>query len=132
MKPRKPFKCNLCNARFAQNTHLKNTLNVFMKKIAWIKKCLNKFLKHCIVYGQSQSDKKVKKSWQIPQQHQRTYLGGPASIEIPPFRLHFIKLPKTVFYEVDLVLQCSHLELLLLRKFRSERGDFNWSRFLAS
>ena len=32
--------------------------------------------------------KKVRTSWQIPRQHQSTYLGGPesASIEIPPFR----------------------------------------------
>ena len=31
---------------------------------------------------------KVRSSWQIPPQHQSTYLGGPesASIEIPPFR----------------------------------------------
>ena len=35
--------------------------------------------------------KKVRTSWQIPPQHQRTYQGGPesASIEIPPFRPKF-------------------------------------------
>ena len=37
---------------------------------------------------------KVKKSWLLLPQHQRTYLGGPesASIEIPPFRPHFKKI----------------------------------------
>ena len=56
-----------------------------------------------------------------------TYLGGPesASIEIPPFRPHFIKFSKSVFYQVNLVSQCSYLELHLLSKFGSERGDFN-------
>ena len=34
-----------------------------------------------------------------------------ASIEIPLFRPHFIKLSKTVFYEVNLTSQCSHLEM---------------------
>ena len=35
--------------------------------------------------------KKVRSWWQIPPQHQSTYLGGPesASIEIPPFRPKF-------------------------------------------
>ena len=46
------------------------------------------------------------------------YLRGPesASIEIPLFRPHFIKFSKDVFYEVNLVSQCSHLEVLLLNK----------------
>ena len=48
-----------------------------------------------------------------------------ASIEIPPFRPHFNKILKTVFYKVNLVSQCSLLEVLLLSKFGSERGDFN-------
>ena len=41
------------------------------------------------------------------------YVGDPesVSIEIPPFRLHFIKFLKTVFYAVNLVSQCSHLEI---------------------
>ena len=47
------------------------------------------------------------------------------SIEIPPFRQHFTKSSKTVFYQVNLVSQCSHLEVFLLSKFGSERGDFN-------
>ena len=34
-----------------------------------------------------------------------------ASMEIPLFRPHFIKLSKTVFYEVNLTSQCSHLEM---------------------
>ena len=36
--------------------------------------------------------------------------------------LIFIKSLKTVFYEVNLVSQCSYLEVLLLSKFGSERG----------
>ena len=42
---------------------------------------------------------KVSGWWQIPSQHQSTYLGGPesASIEIPPFRPHFIKFQKNIF-----------------------------------
>ena len=77
---------------------------------------------------------KVKSWWQILPQHQSTYLRGPeyASIEIPPFRPHFIKFSKTVFYEVNLTSQQSHLEVLLLSKFWSERGNFNWYRFWAS
>ena len=47
------------------------------------------------------------------------------SIEIPCYRSHFIKFSKAVFYEVNLVSQCSHLEVLLPSKLRSERGDFN-------
>ena len=41
---------------------------------------------------------------------------GPFStrIEIPPFRPHFRKLPKTVSYEVNLAAQSSHSEVLLL------------------
>ena len=77
---------------------------------------------------------KVRSWWQILPQHQSTYLGGPesASIEIPPFRPHFIKFSKTVFYEVNLTSQRSHLEVLLISKFGSERGDFKWCRFWAS
>ena len=47
------------------------------------------------------------------------------SIEIPPFRPYFIKFSKTVFYEVNLTPQHSHLEVLLLSKFCSDRRDFN-------
>ena len=51
------------------------------------------------------------------------YLRGPesASIKIPLFIPHFIKFSKIV----NLVSQCSHLKVLLLSKFGSERGDFN-------
>ena len=44
---------------------------------------------------------KVRTLWQIPLQHQSTYLGGPesASIEIPPFRTHFIKFQKYFFLD---------------------------------
>ena len=40
--------------------------------------------------------------WQIPPQQQSTYLGGPesASIEIPPFRPHFIKFQKYFFFRL--------------------------------
>ena len=67
--------------------------------------------------------------WQIPPQHQSTYLRGPepASIDIPSFRLHFIKFSKTVFYEVNLTSQQSHLEIYLLSKCWSESGDFNYA-----
>ena len=76
---------------------------------------------------------KVNSWWHIILQQQSTYLKGPesASIEIPPFRPHFIKFSKTVSYEVNLTSQHSHLEVLLIRKFWSERGDFNWCRFWA-
>ena len=44
---------------------------------------------------------KVSGWWQIPPQHQSTYLGGPesASIEIPPFRPYFIKFQKKFFLD---------------------------------
>ena len=43
---------------------------------------------------------KVRSSWQIPLQHQSTYLGGPesVSIKIPPFRPHIIKFQKKTFF----------------------------------
>ena len=46
-------------------------------------------------------------------------------MEIPPFRPHFIKFSKTVFYEVNLTSQCLHLEVLLISKSGSERGISN-------
>ena len=71
--------------------------------------------------------KKVNTSQLILSQHESTYPRGSesASIEIPPFRSHFIKFSKTVFYQVNLVSQCSHSKVHLLSKFGSERGDFN-------
>ena len=48
---------------------------------------------------------KVSGWWQIPPpQHQSTYLGGPesASIEIPPFRPHFIKFQKKFFFTLTI------------------------------
>jgi hypothetical protein len=77
---------------------------------------------------------KVNSSWLLLPQHQSTYLRGSesASIEIPPFRPQFIKFSKTVFYEVNLVSQRSHLEVLLVSEFGSEREDFNWCSFWAS
>ena len=54
------------------------------------------------------------------------HIPGPesASIEIHNFfqRPHFIKFSKTAFYEVNLVSQCSHTQVLLLCKFVSKRG----------
>ena len=54
------------------------------------------------IKGQSQSEKMT--WWKILPQHQCSYLWGPesASIKIPPFRPHFIKFSKIVFYEVNL------------------------------
>jgi hypothetical protein len=56
----------------------------------------------------------------------KSFLKGPesASMEIPPYSPNFIKFSKTVFYEVNLTSQCSHLEVLLITKFGSERGYF--------
>ena len=75
---------------------------------------------------------KVKIWWQILPQHQSSYLTGTesASIEIPSFRPHFIKILKTVFYEVNLTSQLSHLEVLLLSKFCSEKGGFQLMQIL--
>ena len=67
--------------------------------------------------------KKVYTSELLLPQHQRKYPRGPESalIEIPPFRPYFITFSKTVFYlKVNLVSQCSHLEVLLLSKFGSD------------
>ena len=48
----------------------------------------------------------------------------------PPFQTSLHKIFKNCIYEV--MSQCLHLEVLLLSKFGSERGDFNWCRFWAS
>ena len=40
-------------------------------------------------------------------------------------RICIIKVSKLFFFEVNLTSQRSHLEVLLLSKFWSERGDFN-------
>ena len=50
---------------------------------------------------------KVSSSRLLLPQHQSIYLRGPesASTEIHPFRSHFIKFSKTVFYEVNLTSQ---------------------------
>ena len=68
--------------------------------------------------------KKVNSSQLLLPQHQSTYPRGPesVSIEISPFRPHFIKFSKTVFYQVNLVSHCLHLEVLLVSKFGSEKG----------
>ena len=90
--------------------------------------------------------KKVSGWWQIPPQHQSTYLGGPesASIEIPPFRpFLWCKFPKIKIFKNFRIAPkffCSLKKKLLvwkklLLKFyevRSERGDFNWCWFWAS
>ena len=46
--------------------------------------------------------------------------------QIPPLHKIFKEI---VFYEVNLVSQCLHLEVLLLCKSGSVRGDLNWCRF---
>ena len=45
-------------------------------------------------------------------------------IKIPPFGPYFMKFSKTVFYELNLALQSSHLEALVLSKFWSEKRGF--------
>ena len=46
----------------------------------------------------------------------------------PPFQSSLHKIFKNWFMKyINLVSQCSYLEVLLLSKFDSERGDFNWS-----
>ena len=57
------------------------------------------------------------------------YLRGPESIEIHTFRPQFIKSSKTVSYEVNLPLQCLHLEVLLLSKFWSDADSGPFSLF---
>ena len=49
-----------------------------------------------------------------------------SSIKIPSFGLHFKKVSKTVSYDLNLASQRSNLEILLLCKFWSKRGDFNF------
>ena len=56
---------------------------------------------HCTVWPQP-IWKKVRTWWQIPPQHQSTYLGGPesASIEIPPFGpFLWCKFPKIKIFK---------------------------------
>ena len=45
-------------------------------------------------------------------------------IKIPPFGPYFMKFSKTVFYELNLALQSSDLEALVLSKFWSEKRGF--------
>ena len=63
--------------------------------IRWFPISFLKFWSHLTVWPQPI----WKKLGQIPTQHQSTYLGGSesASIEIPPFRPHFIKFSKKNF-----------------------------------
>ena len=49
----------------------------------------------------------------------------------PPFQTSLHKIFKNCFYDVNLVSQCSHLQVFLLSKFGSERGVFNWCRLWA-
>ena len=49
-------------------------------------------------------------------------------MEISFFRPHFLKFSKTV--EVNLTSQRSHLEVLLISKFGSERGGFQTMQIL--
>ena len=87
--------------------------------------------------------KKVSGWWQIPPQHQSTYLGGPesASIEIPPFRpflwckfskMEIFKKFRITFLFLKRIF--FSLKILFLRSYEvgSERGDFSWCWFWAS
>ena len=67
---------------------------------------------------------KVRSWWQILPQHQSTCPRDQESalMEISPFRPHFIKFSKTIFYEVNLASQCSHLEELLVSRFGPNSG----------
>jgi hypothetical protein len=60
----------------------------------------------------------AKGNCEIPSQHQSTCLRGPksASMEIPPFRPHFITFSKMLTFR--------GMYSLLISKFGSERGDF--------
>ena len=64
--------------------------------------------------------KKVRTWWQIPPQHQSTYLGGPesASIEIPPFRsflwCKFSKFNLAAFHDQSLFWIFLHENLIVL------------------
>ena len=42
----------------------------------------------------------------------------------PPFQTSLYKIFKNVFYEVNHISQCLHLEVFLLSKFESKRGGF--------
>ena len=46
-----------------------------------------------------------------------SYGSLPTKNKVPRFGPHFTNFPKTVSCEVNLALQCSHLEVLLLSKF---------------
>ena len=61
---------------------------------------------------------KVKTSHLLLPQHQSTYPRDPesVSIEIPPFKIHLIKFSKSVFYYLNLVSQCSHLNRVTFTK----------------
>ena len=69
--------------------------------------------------------KKVRTFQRLIPQQQSTRGPESASIEMHHFRPHFINFSKTVLYIVNLVSQCSHLEVHLLSKFGFERGDLN-------
>ena len=130
------FEMSFCSYRFDQNS------NVIIVKISALScrtrnQDLRSWYSRCLFQATVWPEPiwiKVKKAWLLLPQNQSTYPRGLEfiSIEIPPFIPHFIKLPKTVFCEVNPVLQCSHLEVILLSKFGFERGDFNWYRFWAS
>ena len=65
----------------------------------WVGKKNKKANEDCFL-DQEPSEYIENKSWLLLPQHQSTYPRGPqsVSIEIPPFRPHFIKFLKTVFY----------------------------------
>ena len=72
----------------------------FWKRILQLPDCNNSKNKTSFTVWPQPILSKVSGWWQIPPQHQRTYLGGPesASIEITPFRPHFIRFQKKFFF----------------------------------
>jgi hypothetical protein len=71
---------------------------------------------------------KMKKTAPKLLQHESLLPYGSLSteIKIPRFGPHFINFSKSVSCEVNLALQRSHLEVLLLSKVWLDMGDFNF------
>ena len=53
------------------------------------------------------------------------------NFETPPFRPHFINFSKKFSYKINLVLQCSHLEVLLLIQILAWKGGFQLLHILS-
>ena len=77
----------------------------FWKRILQLPDCNNSKNKASFTVWPQPILSKVSGWWQIPPQHQRTYLGGPESIEITPFRPHFIRFQKKFFLDQHFFFQ---------------------------